>query len=63
MLPTSASTFPEYAQKYGDQIGRALDDFTRYGDGCPDSLQDAIRHIVLAPGKRLRPMLVLMATE
>ena len=63
MLPTSASTFPEYAQKYGDQIDRALDDFTRYGDECPDSLQDAIRHIVMAPGKRLRPMLVLMATE
>ena len=63
MLPTSASTFPEYAQKYGDQIDRALDDFTHYGDGCPDSLQEAIRHIVMAPGKRLRPMLVLMATE
>ena len=63
MLPTSTSTFPKYAQKYGDQIDRALDDLTHYGDGCPNSLQDAIRHIVMAPGKRLRPMLVLMATE
>ena len=63
MFPTSASTFPEYAQQYGERVDRALDERTRYGEGCPAVLQDAIRHIVMAPGKRLRPMLVLMAAE
>ena len=31
--------------------------------GCPDPLREAIRYSLLAPGKRLRPMLVLMAAE
>ena len=31
--------------------------------GCPDQLREAIRYSLLAPGKRLRPMLVLMAAE
>ena len=63
MLPTSTSTFPQYAQKFCDQVDAALDELTSYGPGCPDSLREAIRHIVLAPGKRLRPTLVLMAAE
>src|SRR5208337_4439635 len=32
-------------------------------EGCPDRLREAIRYTLLAPGKRLRPMLVLMAAE
>ena len=32
-------------------------------DGCPDRLGNAIRYAVMAPGKRLRPGLVLMAAE
>ena len=30
---------------------------------CPPHLAEAIRHSLLAPGKRLRPMLVLMACQ
>ena len=63
MLPTSTSTFLQYAQGFSEQIDRALDELTRYDSDCPDVLRDAIRHIVLAPGKRLRPTLVLMAAE
>ncbi len=40
-----------------------LRDYTEYDDGCPDRLRQAIRHSLLAPGKRLRPILVLMACE
>ena len=32
-------------------------------EGCPESLTEAMRYSVLAPGKRLRPLLVLMAAE
>jgi geranylgeranyl diphosphate synthase type II len=40
-----------------------LERYTEFDDGCPDRLRDAIRHSLLAPGKRLRPMMVLMAAE
>ncbi len=33
----------------------------RPGDGCPPALAEAMRYSLLAPGKRLRPLLVLMA--
>lgn len=33
------------------------------GGGCPERLADAMRYALLAPGKRLRPGLVLMAGE
>ena len=32
-------------------------------DGCPAGLREAIQYSLLAPGKRLRPLLVLMAAE
>ena len=40
-----------------------LDRLTLYGPGCPAVLKEAIRHSLLSPGKRLRPMLVLMAAR
>jgi len=33
------------------------------GDGCPPSLQEAMQYSLLAPGKRLRPLLVILAAE
>ena len=44
-------------------IDQALDQACRFESGCPRRLGDAIRYAVLAPGKRLRPALVLMAAE
>lgn len=35
----------------------------RLPDGCPDRLREAIAYSLLAPGKRLRPLLALMAAE
>ena len=35
----------------------------RRADGCPLSLMEAMRYSLLAPGKRLRPLLVLLACE
>jgi geranylgeranyl diphosphate synthase, type II len=44
-------------------IEAALDRATRPPTGCPQRLSDAIRYAVLAPGKRLRPLLVLAAAR
>src|SRR5579885_339453 len=35
----------------------------RPGGGCPESLTEAMRYSLLAPGKRLRPLLVILAAE
>ena len=41
----------------------ALDNASQLGPGAPPRLTEAIRYALLAPGKRLRPALVLMAAE
>jgi geranylgeranyl diphosphate synthase type II len=44
-------------------IDAALARYVQFDDGCPSHLTEAIRYSLLAPGKRLRPQLVLMAAE
>ncbi len=44
-------------------IETQLDRYTQFGAGCPTHLQEAIRYSLLAPGKRLRPLLVVTAAE
>ena len=44
-------------------IEAALDAAAKFDDRCPPHLAEAIRYALLAPGKRLRPQLVLMAAE
>ena len=46
-----------------EQIDSALDRLARFREGCPPRLTEAIRYCLLAPGKRLRPTLVLWAAE
>jgi geranylgeranyl diphosphate synthase type II len=45
------------------RVDRSLDRYTAFGSGCPRLLREAIRHSLLAPGKRFRPALVLWASE
>lgn len=44
-------------------IEQRLDEYTAASPGCPDRLSDAIRYSVLSPGKRLRPVLALVACQ
>jgi geranylgeranyl diphosphate synthase type II len=44
-------------------IDAALGRFAEFPSGCPPRLAEAIRYCLLAPGKRLRPTLVLWAAE
>lgn len=44
-------------------IEAALNEACVFGAGCPTRLAEAMRYALLAPGKRLRPAMVLMACE
>ncbi len=57
------ATFAKCADRLRQRIDVALDECTRLEDGCPGQLREAMRYSLLAPGKRLRPMLVLLAAE
>lgn len=50
-----------------DVLRRRIDDrlaeYTRYAAGCPAQLQQAIQYCLLAPGKRLRPIMVVLAHQ
>lgn len=56
-------SYTELTRDYREAVEAALDEYTQFGGRCPDRLQEALRHSLLAPGKRLRPILVLLATE
>jgi geranylgeranyl diphosphate synthase type II len=55
--------FTAHAERLRQRIDEALFEYTEFSGGCPDNLRAAIRHSLLAPGKRLRPTLVMLAAE
>jgi geranylgeranyl diphosphate synthase type II len=50
-------------QRLHPPVDTALDRYTRLDEGCPTHLAEAIRYVLLGPGKRLRPILVLLAAR
>jgi geranylgeranyl diphosphate synthase type II len=56
-------SFTEISGRYGRLIDEALERYTSPAPGCPVALLDAIRHSLLGAGKRLRPLLVVLACE
>ncbi len=44
-------------------VEQALENYLQPSEGCPTRLANAMRYSVLAPGKRLRPILALLAAE
>jgi geranylgeranyl diphosphate synthase type II len=63
MPQTQSPSFSQYAAQLRDEIDAALRSYTKRAAGCPARLHEAITYSLLAPGKRLRPMLVLMAAQ
>jgi geranylgeranyl diphosphate synthase, type II len=61
----SASKPPETVSVVSHRalIEAALVKSLAFGSGCPSHLAEAIRYSLMAPGKRLRPQLVLSAAE
>lgn len=60
---TDASNLTSGIEDYVDPIEQALRAAVQFDSDCPSRLAEAIRYALLAPGKRLRPALVLMAAE
>ena len=50
-------------QQLRAEVDASLDRYTQFSDDCPEKLRLAMRYSLLAPGKRLRPCLVLLASE
>jgi geranylgeranyl diphosphate synthase, type II len=63
MAKTLSATLDNYSETLGPRIEAALDGYSDLGEGCPVKLREAMRYSLLAPGKRLRPMLTLLAAE
>jgi geranylgeranyl diphosphate synthase type II len=63
-VPSSTDDRPALdSNGLSERIDAALDRFSQFSDDCPAHLAEAIRYALLAPGKRLRPRLVLMAAQ
>lgn len=62
---TTATEFlaVSYLEGVRREFELTLDAFSRFDDDSPKRLTDAARYSLLAPGKRLRPTLVLLAAE
>lgn len=56
-------TLPARVPELRAALDAELSRYTEFGPDCPARLREAIRHSLLAPAKRLRPLLVLMACE
>ena len=63
MVSTPPSSLVPHVERLGPEIEAALRKYSCLPPGCPAALREAIQYGLLAPGKRLRPMLALMAAE
>jgi geranylgeranyl diphosphate synthase, type II len=62
-ISSTARSLSDALDETRELINSALECYSRFADGCPTRLAEAIRYCLLAPGKRLRPTLVLWAAE
>ncbi len=60
---TTIQAFEQQAATLRPEVEAQLYRLSRFAAGCPPRLQQAVDHSLLAPGKRLRPLLVLWAAR
>ncbi len=59
----STALFPPQIEANRKLIEDALERYCDFDSDCPQHLAEAIRYCLLAPGKRIRPLLTLAASE
>jgi geranylgeranyl diphosphate synthase type II len=59
----STALFPPQIEAHRKLVDKALERYCEFDSECPDQLGEAIRYCLLAPGKRIRPLLTLAAVE
>ena len=52
MTTSDEVALSQYMRQVRHEVDELLANVATYGEGCPRVLEDAIRHILLAPGKR-----------
>lgn len=63
-MPQSAASFSETLEALRRDVNAALSNtLERFQVNCPERLSEAMRYSLLAGGKRIRPILVLLACE
>lgn len=63
-IPDSgAPLIKAYLRSLRKEVDEELDRRARFSSDCPKRLADAMRYSLLAPGKRLRPILAIVAAE
>lgn len=62
-MASPSSLLARYRDELCPAIEAALDRYSQLAPGCPAELREALRYSLLAPGKRLRPLLVLLAAK
>lgn len=62
-MVSTASAFEAYMVSSRPRVDAALARYCELPSGCPAQLAESIRYSLLAPGKRLRPLLTLLAAE
>jgi geranylgeranyl diphosphate synthase, type II len=63
MTSTPLLSFADLSQGLTPRIEEALHGYLAPDPDCPPVLYEAMRHVLMGPGKRLRPLLVLLAAE
>lgn len=63
MATSHVELFPPEVQAARQLIDQHLDRYSQFDSDCPETLRKAIRYCLLAPGKRLRPLLALTAAK
>src|SRR5580765_2910964 len=57
------SDLSDYMKEKRSLVDNHLRSLMHAEQGCPPALMEAMRYSLLAPGKRLRPLLVILASE
>lgn len=62
-VSSDSSSLARRAAELRACVDAALGRCCQFSSGCPERLAEAIRYSLLAPGKRLRPLLTILACE